>query len=615
MRERSVIRNLLLISALIAASGCAKMNSPSGGPRDRTAPVIVRSEPENGTVNFNEKEITITFNEYVVLDKINEKFMVSPPMNLKPRVFTRGKSVRIGFDEELRDSVTYTFYFQDAIRDLNEGNAINNYQFVFSTGPFVDSLSVTGNVYTAFSLDPPENTLVMLYTHQEDSSVIKQIPDYITRVEPNGEFRIDNVHQGIYRLYALKDGDNSKNYNRRDEDFAFYDTLVKITPEKNFLPVKKDTAVVAVKSADDKAPVKSAVGNVAAKSADGKVVKPPVIGEYQLVLFQAEKKARYLTSSSRKLPYQLKYTLSLPPDSIKFGFLIPGVNNNSYFLENSVNHDTITVWLTDSTVYNRNQLETIIQFPFTDSLGITASKTDTIIMRYAAPRAPRSKIVKRTPYSVNTGNLTGQVRPDKKIAFTGATPFKLVDTSRIRFYEVLKEKRIIMPYSVYKDTSNSCRYYVKTDLKPGNNYLFIADSAAFTNIYGDYSDSTGTRFSVMTPDLFGKLFFDITNSGGSTIIQLLDNSEKLKREAFMEGGGRLEFQLLEKGLYRAKAIFDLNGDRKWTTGDFDIHRQPEPVYYFDKEIEIKENWDDVEKWNLEMKNVKNSKLQKIKAAR
>ncbi len=440
MRERAVPHHLFLIPAILAVIGCAKIGSPSGGPKDREAPVIIRSIPENGAVNFREKEISVGFNEYVVLDKINEKFMVSPPMNIKPRVFTRGKSVRIGFDEDLRDSTTYTFYFQDAIRDLNEGNAINNYQFVFSTGPFIDSLSVTGNVYTALSLDPPENTLVMLYRHQEDSSVIKQIPDYITRVEPNGEFRIDNVRPGIYRLYGLKDGDNSKNYNRRDEDFAFYDTLVEITPEKNFLPVIKDTTNVVAKTADAKVPV-----------------KPPVIGEYQLVLYQAEKKAHYLTSSSRKLPYQLIYTLSLPPDSMKFGYSIAGVNDNAFFIENSRNRDTITVWLTDSTLYNRQQVESIVQFPFTDSLGITALKTDTIRLRFTASRAPRSKVVRRIPYDVNTGNLSGQVRPDKQIIFTAPTPFRRIDTSRIKFYEILKEKRINIPYTIKKDTSTSCR--------------------------------------------------------------------------------------------------------------------------------------------------------------
>jgi len=162
MSKRHVISLLFLITAWLLVEGCAKISSPSGGPKDKTSPVIVKSVPENGTVNFSEKEITVSFNEYVVLENINEKFMVSPPMAKKPEIVIRGKSMRIRFEEKLRDSTTYTFYFQDAIRDLNEGNPINNYQFVFSTGPFIDSLSVTGNVYSALTLDPPENTLVML---------------------------------------------------------------------------------------------------------------------------------------------------------------------------------------------------------------------------------------------------------------------------------------------------------------------------------------------------------------------------------------------------------------------------------------------------------------------
>lgn len=603
MIERTALRVFYLLAVILAAFGCAKISSPAGGPRDREAPVIVRSLPENGTVNFRGKEVIISFNEYVVLDKINEKLMVSPPMKNKPRVFVRGKSVRIGIDEELRDSTTYTFYFQDAIRDLNEGNPINNFQFVFSTGPFIDSLSVTGNVSTSPSLDPPENTLVLLYNHLQDSSVRKQLPDYITRVEQNGEFRIDNIHPGIYRIYALKDGDNSKNYNIRNEDFAFLDSTINITPEKNFLPVKRDTVP------PEKPAATPAETNAARVKAP---VKPPVIGEYQLILFQAEKTASYLTSSSRPSAYKLTYTLSLPPDTFKFRFSIPGITSKSYFIENNKERDTITVWLTDSTVYNRPQLETIIRFPFTDSLGITSLRTDTILMRYIAPRAPRARPARRIPYNVTTGNLTGMIRPDKRIIFSAPTPFGLVDTSRIRFYEIIKDQKYKIPYSIAKDTLNTCRCFVETNLKPGNSYMFIAERSAFTGIYGDASDSTGTRFSVMVPESFGMLTLDLANYQGGTIVQLLDNNEKLRREIFTEGEGKIEFPLLEQGFYRVRAVFDLNGDRKWTTGDFDIHRQPEPVTYYPAEIEIKENWQVNQIWDLGRRNFKDPKLLKIK---
>lgn len=590
MRERIVRRYWLMITVMILAFGCAKMNTPSGGPKDKDIPVILKSVPENGAVNFTGKEIVVTFNEYVVLDKISEKFMVSPPMKKRPEILVRGKGIRIEYEDELKDSTTYTFYFQDAIRDLNEGNAINNYQFVFSTGNYIDSLSVTGNVYSGLNLNPPENTMVLLYSHPDDSSVVKQIPDYITRAESNGEFRIDNVRPGTYRLYALADADNSKNYNNRDEFFAFYPEPIQVTPETSFLPQVKDTTSVK-------------------PSADGRIpVKPVVIGVYPLILFQAEKRLHYLASSSRKQAFQINYILSLPPDTMGFEFSIPGASPEAWFIEKSRKSDTITVWLTDSTIYNRPEIETIIRFPFTDTLGITDLKDDTLQMRYIAPRAVRTKTLKRIPYKVNTG-ITGQERPDKRIIITAPSPFLPPDTSRITLFEMLKEQRIRQPFSLVRDTTGSCRYFVDTRLNPGKNYLLITDSKAFSSIYGEYSDSAGVRFSVLPPESYGKLILDLKGYKGSKIIQLLDNQEKLVRQVHQKDTLRLEFPLLEKGKYRARTIFDIDNNGEWTTGDFDLHRQPEPVSYYPEEIEIKENWEVVNPWRLSPENYKDSKLQ------
>ena len=596
--KQNFIRYLICsVAVYIMVSGCAKISAPTGGPKDKEIPVVLKSVPENGATDFNNNEIVITFDEYVVLDKISEKFMVSPPMKRRPDVFIRGKSIHIEYEDLLRDSTTYTFYFQDAIRDLNEGNTINNYQFVFSTGPFIDSLSVTGNVYSARDLDPPENTLVLLYKQLTDSSVVKQLPDYITRASNNGEFRIDNVHPGIYRLYALVDADNSKNYNNRDEMFAFYEEPVQITPEKNYLPVKKDSAAVVIQ-----------------KPVDGKTpFKPPVVGEYPMIMFQAEKKLHYLTSSARKQSYQLTYTLSLPPDTFKFDFSIPGVEPEKYYIEKSKYLDTIMVWLTDSTIFNRQQIETIVKFPFTDTLGITSLKADTIQMRYLAPRAPRGRAARRAPYNVGTG-ISSQVRPDLRIILTAPAPFLQPDTSKITFFELQKEEKTRQPFSMIKDTGNTCRYYLNTVLKPGHNYLFITDSAAFRSIYGDCSDSTAIRFSVRTPESFGKLILDIKGHYGGKIIQLLDNQEKLVKQIYLKDTIKLEFPLLEKGKYRVRAIFDLNNDGKWTTGDFDIRLQPEPVSYYPEEIEILENWDWERPWELVLRNFKEPGLQKIKTS-
>ena len=587
--HRSIIEKTLnTVTIFLIVLSCAKVSSPSGGPRDREPPVIIKSIPLSGTRNFRGREIVLSFNEYVVLDKINEKFMVSPPMKSKPGIFIRGKSIRVTFQDELRDSTTYTFYFQDAIRDLNEGNPIDNFQFVFSTGPVIDSLSLTGNLYTAFNLEVPDNTLVLLYSSMADSAVKKQLPDYITRVEKNGEFRIDNIRDGRYRLYALKDIDNSKNFNLRDEEFAFLDEPVNINSEKNYLPVVKDTTGTT-----------SAAGKT--------LVKPPVEGEFKLILFPAEKKLRYLTSSDRKMPYQLMYTLSLPPDSLKFNLSIPEAGDDSFFIERNRNRDTITVWLTDSTLYSRTQIQTIVNYPFTDSLGLQVYIEDTIMMRFLAPRATRAKI-KRTPYRVNTGITGSQYGIHKQIILKSPTPFIEPDTSRIRLYELAKEQRLLVPVNLERDTTNSCRYIMNADLQEGKSYLFITDSAAFRNIYGEYSDSTGVKFTVRTADSYGKLILNITNYEGDRIIQLLSSAEKLIKEVHMKEDGTLEFPNLEKGFYRLRVIYDLNGDGKWTTGDFDTGRQPEPVSYYPGEIEIKVLWDVTQPWDIGTFNIKDYKL-------
>jgi len=364
-------RYTLLSTILIITGACAKISAPTGGPRDKLPPVIVKSIPENGSINFRGKNLAVTFDEYVVLDNITEKFMVSPPMKKKPRIFIKGKSVNVEFEEELKDSSTYTFYFQDAIKDLNEGNILENYQFVFSTGAVIDSLSVTGNVYNSLNLEVPEKTLVLMYSNLDDSAVVKTLPDYISRVNADGYFRIDNVREGTYRLFALKDDDNSKNYNRIEEEFGFMDSLIIVTPEKNFIPVVKDTA--SLKKTDTRPTVPAKASSTAKVPPASKVPvpDPPVLtGQNQLILFLAQKKDHYLTKSSRDSRYLLVYTLSLPPDSMKFEFSIPDTDRDKYLIEESRKKDKIKVWLTDSTLYSRPQMSTIVKYPYTDTLGV-----------------------------------------------------------------------------------------------------------------------------------------------------------------------------------------------------------------------------------------------------
>ena len=585
-------RFYLLIPLLTLGLGCAKINAPTGGPKDKTPPVVEKSIPLNGARNFKGKKLVITFDEFVILDKINEKLMVSPPMSKKPNVYIRGKNLNVEFEDDLKDSTTYTINFQDAIRDLNEGNIIDNFQFVFSTGRVIDSLQVSGRVFNAFNLDVPENTLVLLYSNLADSAVKNQLPDYISRVDKYGSFLINNIREGKYRVYALKDIDNSKNYNVIEEEFGFMDAPIEVTPENNYFPVIKDTSTIK--------PAGTLISDTSLLTTRNTII-----------LFTAQRTAHYLRSTDRNMPYNMIYSLSLPPDSMNFDFSIPGSGKGAFFIETSKNRDTIKIWLTDSSLYSQPQITTLIRYPFTDTTGALVYKEDTVKMRFVTPRQTRGQ-VKRKPLQVNKNISNGILKPGQQIVFTSQTPFNEPDTSLIRLYEAISEKKIKVPYLMVRDTSNACRYSMTARLAEGEKYLFIADSAAFGNIYGEYSDSTGIKFSVTEAKSYGELALNIKDVQSPVIIQLLDKTEKLIHEKYIKTSSKVEFPFLEKGSFRVRAIIDINGDGKWTTGDFTKGRQPEPVSYYPVEIEVRTDWKVENDWIPGTTNFKEQKLRDIK---
>jgi hypothetical protein len=594
---------ILFVIVLILAAACAKISAPTGGLRDKQPPVVMESVPENRAVNFNGKKVEITFDEFVTLDNINEKFMASPPMKKKPRVFMKGKSVVIEFEEKLKENTTYTFYFLDAIKDLNEGNILNNFQFVFSTGSVIDSLSVTGHVFNAKNLELPEKTQVIMYSSLADTSVIRQLPDYISRVDAYGYFRIDNIREGQYRLFALKDDDNSKNYNRTEEEFAFLDSTIFVSAEKSYIPVVKDTIV----KKPVPAPAKSTTP-AKAPPADALPAAPVLKSEYQLLLFLAKKSYHYLSGSSRDTKYLLSYIFSLPPDTMKVEFSIPEFSSDKYFLQESRRKDTLKVWLTDSTLYSQALVTTILKYPFTDTLGVLDYKVDTVPMRFVTPRATRGTKSTVPSLKVESNIVGGGIKPGLKIVFKTESPFIQPDTSLIRLYAIADSIKIRIPYNFVFDSNFPGRLVLNAKLEQKKKYLFIADSLAFGNILNERSDSIGINFSVRDPESYSRLTLNIKNCNGPTIIELMGNTENLLAREKIAKDGKVEFPLLEKGFYRIRAIYDLNGDGEWTTGDFMTGRQPEPVSYFNKEIEIKVGWDDIENWDLKERNYKDEKL-------
>ncbi len=156
-------RYLLPVMVVIVAS-CAQTGAPVGGPEDITPPRVVEAVPPNYSTNFSADKIMITFDEYLDMGNFTQELIVSPPMEEQPVVKMRNKTLIIEFEEELKEDVTYTFNFGEGIKDLNEKNVLLNFEYVFATGPLLDSLSIKGMLRNAYDLAVPEIPLsVMLY--------------------------------------------------------------------------------------------------------------------------------------------------------------------------------------------------------------------------------------------------------------------------------------------------------------------------------------------------------------------------------------------------------------------------------------------------------------------
>jgi len=558
---------------------CAKISSPTGGPKDLDPPVILKSQPENGTVMFTGKSFTVTFSEYVILDKITEKFMVSPPVKTKPVVRLKGKNLLVSWEDKLSDSTTYTFYFQDAIRDNNENNPIPNFQYVFSTGPVLDSLSLSGNVFGAFDLEVVPDALVTMYSNLSDTAPARLLPAYISKPDASGGFMINNIKPGHYRLYAVRDLNGNKLYDLDDETFAFSDSIIDITPETNF-NITPDT-----------------IKYIPANATETTKADIFTFGTHRLYAFIRELKKQYLKYTERKSSGSVGFGLALPSDSGQVSIVLTGAAPDSWFMENNARRDTFMVWITSPEMYDRDTIQALLTYPFTDSTKTLIQKTDTIIFRFRKPEPPRAGAKKIPALSLAT-NVGTKIKPGTMPAFTAPAPLKEPDTSRMILMQIVDTVKTRIRAEFIKDSTNSRRILMKTPLKAGGIYTLLCLRGAFTDIYGNATDSTFYKINVGIPEDYGSVASKISGYEGDVIIQLLDNKEKVLKEAFIKSPGQVKFELIDKGRYRLKAIYDIDSNKRWTTGDFSLKRNPEPVSYYPGELDVKINWDLEQDWDL-----------------
>lgn len=238
------LRNLISLSAIVLltyalstiGSSCAQIGMPTGGLRDSIPPVLVKSTPVDRTLNFKEKTIILNFDEYVTLKDIQENMIVSPTPIINPLVTSKLRTIKILLKDTLQPNTTYSIGLGNSIQDVNENNPYKDFHYVFSTGPYIDSLTFTGSVQLAETGKKDSTLIALLYNDLSDSAVLKKKARYVAKLDSSGNFSFRNLAPGTYHVFAVKDESGQKMYSDPKQLFGFLDSSVVIA--QNNAPVK-----------------------------------------------------------------------------------------------------------------------------------------------------------------------------------------------------------------------------------------------------------------------------------------------------------------------------------------------------------------------------------------
>lgn len=522
------IKYIMFLLVLIMVS-CAKRGTITGGSKDTIAPTLKMSFPKNFNTNFKGNEIKLTFDEYIKLKNLGKQLIISPPMKYEPLISptAASKSISIKIKDTLRPNTTYSFNFGQSIADNNEGNSIDQFKYVFSTGDYIDSLTLGGSVKDAHEKEVQSFISILLYEINDtfkDSVIYKENPRYVTNtLDSSKTFKLENIKSGKYLLVALKDQNNNYRFNPKTDKIGFNSRFITI-PNDTLYELKLFKEIVPFKA-----------------------YKPSQVSENRLIMGYEGKK--YLANSRPTIV--LKNSKEIIPTLIT---QLP-------------KKDSLQIWYKPLKV---------------DSLTLNLTKD-----KYHENFTFKIKELKKD--SLNIRALQGGVLNFREqFTLETATPLILFDNSKIKL--VNKDNVAIQFTTQYDDFNQQLHFdfqkeplenYIFTVL-PGALTDFFEnknDTLSYKISTKNTSDYGNLRVNLQKVKRF-PVIIELTNSKGDIMASEYSESKSV-----------VDFNLLNPGLFSLRLIYDENKNKEWDTGSYLEKRQAEEVIYFPKQIDIRANWD------------------------
>ena len=651
-KNRSKLAPLAVLS-FAGLLGCASIGSPGGGLYDETPPVLVRSEPAEAATSVGRQKITMRFNENIKLDNANEKMTISPPQVKAPTITSNAKTLTIELRDTLQPNTTYTIDLGDAVQDNNEGNPLENLSLTFSTGDHIDTMKVMGTLLNAKDLEPVTGAFVGIYAVTEEGifpargkegdslqlaidSIVALYPDSIFSLRPferagktdsYGRFTISGVGPGKYRMYAVKDGNTNYMYDVNTEDIAFVDSL--IIPS-----VGSHTASDTIWNRFDSLKVDSIYVHE---------VTDYYPNDLCLRMFNEGHVIRYLDDMKWKDSTQITLNFAAnipePPVIMLLDEEDRGpakLDKDAWLIcEPNPTNDTLVYWLRDSVVYHRDTLHLTVTYPFTQN-GIDIIRTDTMHLEKPEINVPedqqqeekddkkkkkrRKKDLEEAPKDtlpktvfMSIKLLDSKIDVGKRPRFETSAPLDSLNIEALHLEQRKDTIWVPLEFELVQDSLRLRRYtlHAKPHFSPGQNYRLICDSASMHDIYGHPVDSTAMSFSEKKSDEYAHLLVNVQGVEGEAFVQLLNEKDNPMQQASVKNG-QARFPQAPVGKCYVRLVEDRNGNGIFDVGSIDGRIQPENVFYLPKMLEMRENWDYSETWNVRATELDKQKLDELK---
>ncbi len=523
------LQTLAITFCLLLALGCASIQRPQGGPRDRTPPKLLKATPENKTRRFNAKEIILEFDEFFKLSNPYTDVTISPAFEKQPEFNVKGHILRIKLNDSLQKNTTYVFNFGKALADLNESNVLKNFTYVFSTGDQIDSLSISGKVNNTLTAQPEKEATVMIFPASRDTAMFgKKKPSYFTTTDSAGNFSLNNLHEGQYTIYALKETSNDKIY-QEGELVAF---------QKKPIELKSD------------------------------------ISNLELNLFKQEP-SKFRVLAKRFDPdgkASLIFNKQLQDPSIKV--LYPPALDAQKIVEFSKTRDTALVFMRS------------MEF---DSLSLAISDknkpVDTTFVRKG-----RNESFKRPVTLTYNINVDNRLRPNTDLIMTASQPVESLDMYKIKLTE---DSTAVSDLVINKDPNNPRKLTVKRRWKQNTKYQLSFADDAITDIYGDKNKEFNKRFLIDKPENYGTLTLktSVPDTGRSYIVEIMDTKKNILQRDVINKNTSIVYKNFFTGKYLVKVTYDTNKNGKADSGNVREKLYPERSWFNPKELTLRPNWE------------------------